>query len=119
VAGGRRTDGVVRRGCGSGGASKGGAAREAESGPLERLYSGSDGVETLDMFAWPEANVARRSLCAEAEYGAGTTTGGHYKALAISWMLATCRASGEQLQERRDGGGRFFEEQTDRSGLMN
>jgi hypothetical protein len=47
----RRTDGVVRRGGGSGGASKGGAAREAESGPLEGLYSGSDGVETLDMFA--------------------------------------------------------------------
>jgi hypothetical protein len=45
--------------------------------------------------------------------------GGTLQPLAIAWTLARCRASGEQLQERRDGGGRFLEDQTDRSGLMN
>lgn len=54
-------EGVARRCGGSGGCSKGVAVREMLFGPFEVLYSGSDGVEALDMFAWPKGNVAQRS----------------------------------------------------------
>jgi hypothetical protein len=54
------TTGVVRRGCGSGGCRNGELGREDLSGLAAAWYSGSDGVEALDILAWPKATVARR-----------------------------------------------------------
>ena len=58
---GQPTEGVARRCGGSGGCSEGVAVREALPGAFAVVYSGSDGVETLDMFAWPRVTAARRS----------------------------------------------------------
>jgi hypothetical protein len=54
----RPTAGLVRR-CGrSGGCRNGEEGRDNLPGFAVALYSGSDGVEALDILAWPEATVA-------------------------------------------------------------
>jgi hypothetical protein len=55
---GRFTAGVARRCGGSGGRRKGDVGREDLSGLAAAWYSGSDGVEALDILAWPKATVA-------------------------------------------------------------
>lgn len=90
----QRTEGVPLRCGGSGGDSNGVAAREGLSGPLEMLYSGRDGVETLDMFAWPKACVARRSERRPIWSEAGATMGEIQEALIISWAQMEDTASG-------------------------
>ena len=55
---GRITAGVARRCGGSGGCRKGEVGREDLSGLAAAWYSGKDGVEALDILAWPKATVA-------------------------------------------------------------
>jgi hypothetical protein len=55
---GRFTAGVARRCGGSGGCRKGDVGREDLSGFAAAWYNGSDGVEALDILAWPKATVA-------------------------------------------------------------
>lgn len=55
---GRITAGVARRCGGSGGCRKGEVGREDLSGLAAAWYSGRDGVEALDILAWPKATVA-------------------------------------------------------------
>lgn len=58
-------EGVALRCCGgSGGCSNGEAAREGFEGPAEAWYSGNEGVDALDMLAWPKGQ-----LCATLERG--------------------------------------------------
>jgi hypothetical protein len=54
----RPTAGLVRRCARSGGCRNGDGGRDDLPGFAVALKSGSDGVEALDILAWPEATVA-------------------------------------------------------------
>lgn len=80
-----RTEGVALRFCeGSEGCSDGDAPRAALEVPAEAWYSGNEGVDALDMLAWPKGHC-----CAAFKRGLSRPASGErgLHSSIIAWVL--------------------------------